>query len=70
MATIYRCDKCERDGKQRALSIVNVSTGDDVHDVAPVRLELCVGCVQRLKEWLRPDAKEARKACECGGVRR
>jgi hypothetical protein len=66
MATIYRCDKCERDGSPEALSIVNISPNE--RSLPGPRLELCVGCIQRLKEWLRPDPKE-RKACECGGVR-
>jgi hypothetical protein len=45
---------------------VNISPNE--RSLPGPRLELCVGCIQRLKEWLRPDPKE-RKACECGGVR-
>lgn len=60
MATIYRCDKCDGESPMRTF-LRTVSISNNPSSTIHSDVELCERCISRLKDWLRPDAKEMLK---------
>lgn len=62
MGVMYFCDKCDRE-LQGSNSMVEVRLGmsNDYRDPGGTGVHLCEHCVQRLRDWLKPDPKESPK---------